>query len=228
MIATHKYEALYRLSPGLYDWGFYVQGRLANFAFQLRHCNLIVVRIGCKPECYKEYTRLIGEIGYPKASYITFRSGLYIYNLIRTGRPKTVMETGVLDGFSSRVMLEALAKNKNGRLVSVEIRSRVGRLVPARLKGRWDLVVGTPSGALPTALKRAGRVDIFMHDSNHSYDQMKREFGLAIKNMKKDGVILSDDVYVNNAFMEFSGLVGKKPRIIAGWSKCFGIIKLGN
>ncbi len=225
-MAAHKYDSLYRMSPRLYDWGFDVQCRLASLAFLTRHCNLIVMRLKCNPAYKEEYERFIREIGRPKASYITFRSGLQIYNMIREGKPDTVVETGVLDGFSSSIILEALSKNKKGRLISAEISRNVGHIVPARLKGRWDLVVGTPRGVLPTVLKRSGKIDIFMHDSDHSYKNMKREFGLAMKSMKKGGVVLSDDIYVNKAFMEFAGSVHRKPRIIAGIFKCFGIIEL--
>jgi hypothetical protein len=214
------------MNPKLYDYLFDVQCRLQNMAFIVKHSNLVVHNLKCNPVYSKEYSDLINKIGQPKASYITFKSGLYLYNLIRTTKPDTVMETGVLHGFSSRIILEALEKNKKGRLISVEIRSSVGQLVTERLKKRWDLVVESESKVLPLALKKSKNIDIFMHDSHHNYTQMKREFNLAIKHMKPNGVILSDDIYVNDAFIEFADSIGKKPKIIGGVAKSFGIIEL--
>lgn len=225
-MVMHKYESLYKLSPKLYDLGFEIKCKLANITFLLRHSNLIIIHLRGRREYYEEYKKIIEKVGYPKASYITFRSGVYIYNLIRVTKPDIIVETGVLDGFSSRIMLEALSKNKRGRLFSIEISKDVGHLVPQHLRGRWRLVVGTPNMALKNALRKSSKIDIFMHDSNHSYDQMKMEFELAMQRIKEGGIILSDDVYVNNAFIEFANSIGRRPKLISGWTKCFGIIEL--
>ena len=119
-----------------------------------------------------------------------------------------------------------MERNKKGVLFSTEISSNVGRLAPQRLKKRRRFIVSTPSTVLSTALKQSGRLDIFMHDSDHSYNGMRYEFELVKNRMRHNGVILSDDIQSNSAFMELAGELGKKPRIIAGIAKSFGIIEL--
>ena len=47
-------------------------------------------------------------------------------------------------------------------------------------------------------------VNIFIHDSLHTYKNMMFEFELAETNLSDSGIILSDDVLDNDAFFDFS------------------------
>ena len=47
-------------------------------------------------------------------------------------------------------------------------------------------------------------LDIFIHDSSHTYENMMFEFNIIIKNIKKNGMIISDDVINNDAFYDFT------------------------
>ncbi|MCL4379219.1 MAG: class I SAM-dependent methyltransferase [Candidatus Marsarchaeota archaeon] len=169
---------------------------------------------------------IIKKIGYPKNGNLAFRPCLYLYNLVRTKKPSIVLETGVSKGFSSRIILEALQRNGKGKLISTEISDNVGNLVTPHLKKRWFLVVDKNGNALSIAMKKVRTIDIFMHDSSHTHDNMLKDFTSALKKIKSNGLILSDDVESNSAFVEFAKSLNKNPIYIPNIIKCFGIINM--
>jgi hypothetical protein len=80
--------------------------------------------------------------------------------VVRHVRPNVVVETGVSRGLSSRVILEALARNGAGRLWSVDLppleepwRRLTGSAVPERLRERWTYVRGASRRRLPPLLR---------------------------------------------------------------------------
>ena len=64
--------------------------------------------------------------------------------ITRLLRPECVVETGILDGLGSRVILAALQRNAHegddGELISFDVMPGVGALVPHRLRARWQPV----------------------------------------------------------------------------------------
>lgn len=61
-----------------------------------------------------------------------------------------------------------------------------------------------------TTLKNLRQIDIFLHDSDHSYQNMKFEFEEAWPFIKDEGILLSDNIDGNKAFPEFSNKVKGK------------------
>jgi hypothetical protein len=53
-----------------------------------------------------------------------------------------------------------------------------------------------------------GSIDIFIHDSEHSYENMMFEYITAWHYLKEGGILLSDDTNLNKAFSDFSARVG--------------------
>lgn len=137
------------------------------------------------------------------------------YAIVRALEPEIVVETGVASGVSSAYLLLALERNSKGTLHSVEIgdlsylpAGKVpGWVVPDWLRGRWHLHIGDVTVLLPGLLKDLGRVDIFIHDSLHTYEQMKFEFELAYPYLVRGGALLADDALWNRAFTEFAAAV---------------------
>jgi len=137
-----------------------------------------------------------------------------LYTIIRALRPKIVVETGVSNGISSRCILEALERNNHGILYSIDLPreistagippdKEIGWLVPDRLSKRWELILGDSKEMLPRVLSECGEINIFLHDSDHSYEHMTFEFRTAWKYLSDDGVLLSHDVNLNKAFEDF-------------------------
>ena len=162
----------------------------------------------------------------------------YLYALIRHLRPRTAVETGVANGFSTAFLLLALERNGEGHLHSIDLPRIVGEddavdfyegegragvppermpgwLVPDHLRERWTLRLGKSQDELPPLLETVPEVDFFMHDSEHSYECMSFEFGHAWPRLREGGVLVSDDVNSTAAFPELAARVERSPIAIA-------------
>jgi len=140
-----------------------------------------------------------------------------LYVLVRKFRPSVVVETGVSAGVSSAYILKALADNEHGKLYSIDYPNyamnegvmvsedkETGFVVPDYLKDRWELHIGMSRWLLRPLLKQLGKIDFFLHDSEHSYSNMAYEYKVAWQYMKRGGLLLSHDIKDNTAFSEFA------------------------
>jgi len=156
-----------------------------------------------------------------------------LYVITRMLKPTAVVETGVASGMSSAFILKALEDNRgNGHLYSIDLPEKIdyedsiavmlpsgkkiGWAIPHQYEKRWSLILGKSSDVLPSLLKRLGAVDIFLHDSDHSYSNMMQEFTSVWSSVKPKGLLISDDVNRNSAFNNFSQKIGLKPFYLIG------------
>jgi predicted O-methyltransferase YrrM len=135
--------------------------------------------------------------------------GRLCYLLCRMLQPQVVVETGVAYGVTSSYILLALSENAKGVLHSIDLpplardaARQVGRLVPVELSGRWELTIGSARTELPRTIHRAGGLDIFVHDSLHTYRHMQWELALALSRLQRGGALVADDIEGNRAFEE--------------------------
>jgi predicted O-methyltransferase YrrM len=145
------------------------------------------------------------------------KSYVLLYAAIRAARPEIVVDTGVANGFTSSLILLALEKNKRGVLHSVEISDgswtpgmAPGWVIPDNLRHRWTLHLGDSMQVLPPLLKRLGQINIFFHDSLHTYEHIMFEFKEAYPFIASDGLLLADDVSGNRSFLDFAAGTGCK------------------
>jgi predicted O-methyltransferase YrrM len=148
--------------------------------------------------------------------------------VVRLTRPEVVIETGVHDGLSSSILLGALDRNGAGRLISVDLPSTdlpgnasgPGWLVPEHLRARWDLRLGDARKLLPAAVADAGRVDVFIHDSDHSEQHQSFEYAAVAPGLTPGAVVLSDQDYpmetTLSAFAESHGGRHLRVKSVAG------------
>jgi predicted O-methyltransferase YrrM len=140
-----------------------------------------------------------------------------LYLATRVTRPRTVVETGPYNGASSAFILRALEENGEGRLHSFDLpeaRDALGHpagrepgwLVPDELRSRFEVTLGDTRETLGPALSLLGEIDIFFHDSLHSARHMLFEFRAAWPHLRSGGVLVSDDVFWNAAFLVFTRL----------------------
>ncbi len=146
------------------------------------------------------------------------------YTLIKLLKPEIVVETGVGAGVSSWTILRAMEENGVGRLVSIdlptpntELLPEVGYLVPGDLRHRWQLRTGPSQQILPQVLEELVEIDLFQHDSRHSYSNQLREYQTAWPFIKPSGMLVSDDV-CNDALYDATRNWNREPTII-GQSK---------
>lgn len=151
--------------------------------------------------------------------------------------PLTVVETGVARGFTTRMILEALHANGAGRLFSIDLapplerrrlEDETGAAVPDRLRGRWTLVEGSSRRRLPGLLDDLGAIDLFIHDSRHTFRNISFELRAAWSALNPGGLLLADDVHCNAAFDETVRKVGRPPAIVCASDDqrgMFGVIQ---
>jgi len=158
---------------------------------------------------------------YPLNYSIDNQTGLLLYALCKIIKPEKVVETGVAYGLSSAYILQALHENQKGQLYSIdytfrpwESKEMIGVLIPDSLRSRWNLIFGTSSEKLQNLLRSLSSIDIFVHDSQHTFKNMMFEFKTAWPFVKKNGFLLSDDVLNNNAFHIFCSSINQKPLIL--------------
>lgn len=133
--------------------------------------------------------------------------GIILYTICRRKKPDIVVETGVASGVSSSHILCALEQNKHGQLYSIDLplwqKKQSGWIIPNYLRHRWHLIRGKSSEKLPPLLKKVEQIDIFLHDSEHSYQNMLWEFQMAWAYLKSGGLLLSHNIDTNDAFSDF-------------------------
>jgi len=156
-----------------------------------------------------------------------------LYIIVRALRPRIIVETGVASGFSSAYLLQALSDNGLGELISIDLPTtdptgrvnedgtvdqvhvaspdQTGIVVPPPLRNRWTLLLGNSKSLLPEVIASHSPIDIFFHDSSHSYEHMQWEYHLAWPHIRSGGWLLSDDINWNRAFNDFSREVECRP-----------------
>jgi predicted O-methyltransferase YrrM len=147
------------------------------------------------------------------------------YALVRAVKPAVILETGVASGVSTAYILLALKKNARGKLDSIELGDTAylppgrepGWMVPNSLRDRWTMHIGDSRTLLQPIAQKLAPLDIFIHDSLHTYDHMMFEYSEAFPFIRPGGILISDDALWNAAFNEFSARVhAPESRIVRG------------
>ena len=155
-----------------------------------------------------------------------------LYVMVRYLKPHWCLETGVYYGGNSVFILNALEKNGSGRLVSIDLPDsqirkaqadgncdpslerhpmvgdselydeslRPGFIIPDYLRHRWNFIEGNSLAVIP---ELAERFDLYIHDSDHSFDFVTTELSLAKAKMRDSGTMIVDDINWSNAFFKF-------------------------
>jgi hypothetical protein len=114
-----------------------------------------------------------------------------------------------------------MEENGFGTLYSIDLpfefatKEEVGNIVPKRLRHRWELILGDSKIEIPRLLKNLDTIDVFFHDSLHTYEHMMFEFKTAWPKIKKKEYIISDDIHLNNSFIDFCKAFKRKPIILS-------------
>ena len=132
-----------------------------------------------------------------------------LYGLTRWLRPVVVVESGGFIGMSSAFILKALADERlaTAKLYSIEWSEECeqGALIPDELRSLSGGFVSL-RGKVEDFLKGdqlPRQIDMFLHDSSHSYRHMLWEFRQFWPRLRDGGLLVSHDVQMNAAFPEF-------------------------
>jgi predicted O-methyltransferase YrrM len=150
-----------------------------------------------------------------------------LYSIIKYYNPDIVIETGVGPGVSSTIILSALER---GTLHSIDVREtlengkQVGFLVPEQLKSKWKLYIGRSRDILLDLLKKLGKVDIFLHDSEHTFENVTFELNIAWDYLRNGGILLIDNLDFTEAPYYFTKQKGVKLYELTNETGGLGII----
>lgn len=151
-----------------------------------------------------------------------------LYTLVRITRPSTVLETGIGNGVSSFIILSALSSNNHGRLISTEVSSRVGAIVGGDEKARWTVQTFEPRTSTEEfvhLVEGLDSIDLFMHDSDHSYNHQSMEYTSVLPKMSGNSLITSDDVDYSYAFVDFTEDLKTRAKFLLDGRKVFGAVR---
>jgi Methyltransferase domain len=122
------------------------------------------------------------------------------YALIRAAQPDHVIETGTHLGLGSCAIAAALVRNGHGRLTTIDIDPEAGYLIGEP----WASVVDRRTGDSIHILAELKDVDVFIHDSLHTYDYETRELAAVEPNLRRDAIILSDNARESSALSNWA------------------------
>jgi hypothetical protein len=158
------------------------------------------------------------------------------YALCRALRPAVVVETGVANGVTSSFLLQALAVNGTGSLHSIDLPppgvdpALVGSRVPDELREAWTLHRGASKHLLPGVVREVGPIGLFVHDSRHSYRNVRRELETVSPSLTRPAAVVVDDAERHAALQDWAATTGARPVELVvqpGKTALYGVALLG-
>lgn len=137
---------------------------------------------------------------------VRFGRRLAWYAIVRATRPQLVVETGTDKGLGSLVLASALLRNGAGRLTTVDINPESGALIG----GKWSAVIHQVVETSASYLPRLQGVDLFIHDSDHSYENESREYISVTSALSSRAMVISDCAHESSALFDWSQRHGRQ------------------
>lgn len=122
------------------------------------------------------------------------------YAIVRALQPDNVVETGTHLGLGSCVIAAALLKNGHGRLTTIDIDPDSGYLIDEP----WASVIERRIGSSVDELAKTQDVDMFLHDSLHTYEYETKELIAVEPNLRADAIVLSDNAHDSAALSNWA------------------------
>lgn len=139
--------------------------------------------------------------------------------------PEVVVETGVANGASTRRILSALSHNRGtGKLISCDIDDRVAT-AELMANPMFEFVKIEAQRDFSDLVERLDKIDIFYHDSDHSYDHQLFEYSTVWEKLPDGGILVSDDINWSYAFLDFCVSVERVPYVLSDTQKFAGFIQ---
>ena len=170
-------------------------------------------RLYKEAEQYSESLKIKSSKKLKKIEYNLGGGGAYnlIYFLTRKIKPKIILETGVAAGYSSNAFLEAIHKNKIGKLFSSDFpyfrlenpEQYIGIVVPNDLKKNWRLEVLGDNKNFEKFRYEFDKINFLFYDSDKRYLSKKKFFKKIDRYIDKDTNIIIDDLHNDSFFFEY-------------------------
>lgn len=131
------------------------------------------------------------------------RLGWYLF--VRAAQPQHIVETGTHLGLGSCVIAAALLRNGRGRLTTIDVDPDAGYLIGEP----WASVTDLRIGSSIDLLAELRDVDMFLHDSLHTYDYETKELTTVEPNLRPEAIILSDNAHESPALSNWAERSGR-------------------
>ena len=155
-----------------------------------------------------------------------------LYNLAKLKNMNNILETGVANGWSSLAILLSIQETNNKKLTSIDLPypyknsdKYIGCVVPNNLRKNWSLIIDNDKKVLTDFLNKKLKFDLVHYDSDKSYEGRINSYELIWKLLNHNGILISDDISDNNAFIFFSKSKNLIPIIYKHESKMIGILR---
>ena len=116
-----------------------------------------------------------------------------------------MVETGTHLGLGSCAIAAALLRNGHGRLTTIDVDPEAGYLIA----GRWANVIDRRTGSSIDVLAGLKDVDIFLHDSLHTYAYESRELAAVERGLSDGAIVLSDNAHDSAALSDWAERTGR-------------------
>ena len=126
--------------------------------------------------------------------------------MVRVLKPRVIVETGTEKGLGSIVLAEALLKNGYGHLFTIDMEPTAGLMIGDRYTEVICQIIGDSLQSLTTI----ERVDLFIHDSDHSAEHEACEFEIIETKLSEQGVVLTDNSHATNELAKWSLRDGRR------------------
>lgn len=127
------------------------------------------------------------------------------YAFIRIVKPRLVIETGVHNGVGALIICEALRKNLqqnfSGEYLGTDINPKAGELLKDHHREIGRVII---QDSLETLRDIKSEIDIFINDSDHSFDYEMAEYKTINNNLSPHSIILGDNSNETDALRDFS------------------------
>jgi predicted O-methyltransferase YrrM len=128
----------------------------------------------------------------------------FLYAYCMEKKPKVVVETGVANGITTRMIMHAI-ESYGGTLHSFDVLPECAGVY--RGSGNWNfhlLPKKEERKKLSSITQQIPNIDLWLHDSDHGSSWQAFEYGLAWNRLFGGGMLISDDIDASPAWGEFS------------------------
>lgn len=139
-------------------------------------------------------------------STLDFGRRVVWYAVARHLKPKLVVETGVHHGLGAIALCAALVKNRmegfEGDYVGTDIDPSAGSLLSGPFSSVGKILFGD---SLASIEELEGPIELFVNDSDHSFDYEMREYRAIEKKLSERAVVLGDNSHSSESLRKWSG-----------------------
>jgi predicted O-methyltransferase YrrM len=145
--------------------------------------------------------------------------------LVKEFKPSVVVETGFGNGVSSKQILSSFKELglNDSKLYSFDT-DPIVKSTELMNDPQFNLILIKSPRYLTMEMNKIGKIDMFYHDSNHSYQNQSFEYDLAWKMLNDGGILATDDVNLSDAFFHFCKRFKKAPLLLCDNGKYSGCI----